>query len=49
MRGCETPNQETGYSNPEHLNSSNFLVEFLLHNIGDLIETAAAFLFASVS
>ena len=48
MRGREISNQQVGYSNLEHLNSFIFFVEFLLHKIGNLIKTVAAFL-ASVS
>ena len=47
MRRRETPDQQVGYSNPDHL--SSFLVDFLLHNFGSLIETVAALLVASVS
>ena len=48
MRGRERPDQQIGYSNREHSNSF-FLVEFLPHNNGNLIETVAALLEASVS
>ena len=47
IRGHKTPNQQFGYSNPDYLNS--FLIEFLLLNIGSLIELLAALLLPSVS
>ena len=47
LQYCDTPNQQAGDSNPENLNSF-FLVEFLLHSVGNLIETAAALLAASL-
>ena len=47
IRRRETPIQQVGYSNPEHLKF--FSVEFLLHDIGILIETVAALLVGSVS
>ena len=46
MRGRETPNQQVGYSNPDYLNS--FFVDFMLNNIGTLIENVAAILMAGV-
>ena len=46
MRGHKTPNQQFGYSNPDYLNS--FVIEFLLLNIGSLIELLAALLLPSV-
>ena len=45
MRGHETPYQQAGYSNTEH----KIVLKKFQHNIGNLIETAAALLVASVS
>ena len=47
MRGRETPNQQVGYSNPVYLKSF-FLIEFMLHNIGTLIENVTAILMTNV-
>ena len=48
MQELETSQQQVGFSSPEHLNSF-LLVEFLLVFMGNLIETVAALLVASVS
>ena len=49
IRGHEIANQQFRYSNPEHFLSFIFLTNFLLHNIGNLIENRAALLAASVN
>ena len=49
IKRLQLKDQQIRYFNPGHLNNFIFLVEFLLQNIGNLMETVAAVLVASVS